>query len=76
MFVNCSPQFFKKCRVVGPFSHNVAHPYSSFIYYFYIYIHLPALQKSVGGAMVRTSNYHNLLPKMPRYCCPIKSFLF
>ena len=45
-----------------------------FIYYFfycYLYIFSPDSQESDGGAIHRVSNYPDLLPKMPRYCCPL-----
>ena len=31
----------------------------------------PDLQESDGGAIHRVSNYPDLLPEMPRYCCPL-----
>ena len=39
--------------------------------YFYLYIYLPDSQESDGGAIHRVSNYLDLLPEMPRYCCPL-----
>ena len=42
---------------------------SSFFFYFYLYIYPPDLQESNGGAIHKVSNYPDLLPKMPRYCC-------
>ena len=42
-----------------------------FIFYFYLYIYPPDSQESDGGAIHRVSNYPDLLPKMPRYCCPL-----
>ena len=43
----------------------------TFFIYFYLYIYPPDSQESNGGAIHRLSNYHNLLPEMPRYCCPL-----
>ena len=40
-------------------------------FYFYLYIYPPDLQKSDGSAIHRVSNYTDLLPEMPRYCCPL-----
>ena len=42
-----------------------------FFYYFYLYIYPPDSQESDGGAIHRVSNYPDLLPEMPRYCCPL-----
>ena len=42
-----------------------------FIYYFYLYIYPSDSQESDGGALHRVSNYPDLLPEMPRYCCPL-----
>ena len=40
-----------------------------FIYLlFYLYIYPPDLQESDGSAI---GNYPDLLPEMPRYCCPL-----
>ena len=36
---------------------------------FYLSIYPPDSQESDGGAIHRVSNYPNLLPEMPRYCC-------
>ena len=38
---------------------------------FYLYIYPPDSQESDGGAIHRVSNYPDLLPEMPRYCCPL-----
>ena len=38
---------------------------------FYFYIYPPHSQESDGGAIYRVSNYPDLLPEMPRYCCPL-----
>ena len=48
--------------------------YSFFIFYyfiFYIYLHIypPDSQESAVGAIHRVSNYPDLLPEMPKYCC-------
>ena len=40
-------------------------------FYFYLYIYPPDSQESDGGAIHRVSNYPNLLPEIPRYCCPL-----
>ena len=40
-------------------------------FYFYFYIYPPDSQESDGGAIHRVSNYPDLLPEMPRYCCPL-----
>ena len=42
-----------------------------FIFYFYLYIYPPDSQESDGGAIHRVSNYPDLLPEMPSYCCPL-----
>ena len=39
--------------------------------FFYLYIYPPDSQESDGGAIRRVSNYPDLLPEMPRYCCPL-----
>ena len=39
--------------------------------YFFLYIYPPDSQESDGGAIHRVSNYPDLLPEMPRYCCPL-----
>ena len=33
-------------------------------------------QESDGDGIDRLSNYSDLLPEMPRYCCPIENFHF
>ena len=40
-------------------------------FYFYLYIYPPDSQESDGGAIHRVRNYPDLLPEMPRYCCPL-----
>ena len=42
-----------------------------FFFFFYLYIYPPDSQESDGGAIHRISNYPDLLPEMPRYCCPL-----
>ena len=42
-----------------------------YFYFFYLYIYPPDSQESDGGAIHRVSNYPDLLPEMPRYCCPL-----
>ena len=46
-----------------------------FLFYFYLYIYSPESQESAGGAIHRASNYPDLLPEMPRYCCPLEIFI-
>ena len=40
-----------------------------FYLFIYFYIYPPDSQESDGGVIHRASNYPNLLPDMPRYCC-------
>ena len=40
-------------------------------FFFYLYIYPPDSQESDGGAIHGVSNYPDLLPEMPRYCCPL-----
>ena len=42
-----------------------------FYFYFYHYIYPPDSQESDEGAIHRVSNYSDLLPEIPRYCCPL-----
>ena len=42
---------------------------------FYLYIYTPDSQESDGGAVHRASNYPDLFPEMPRYCCPLEIFI-
>ena len=42
-----------------------------FIYLFYLYIYPPDSQESDGGAIHSVGNHPDLLPKIPRYCCPL-----
>ena len=51
-------------------SHNNSN-YFFLFFYFYLYIYPPDSQESDRGAIRRVSNYPNLLPEMPRYCCPL-----
>ena len=44
-----------------------------FFIYFNLYIYPSDSQESDGGAIHRVSNYPDLLPEMPRYCCPLVS---
>ena len=41
------------------------------LFFFYLYIYPPDSQESDGDAIHRVSNYPDLLPEMPRYCCPL-----
>ena len=53
---------------------NQGHQYVDifyFIFYFYLYIYSPDSQESDVDAIHRVSNYPDLLPEMPRYCCPL-----
>ena len=40
-------------------------------FYFNLYIYPPDSQESDGGAIHRVGNYPDLLPEIPRYCCPL-----
>ena len=42
-----------------------------YFFLFYLYIYPPVSQESDGGAIHRVGNYPDLLPEMPRYCCPL-----
>ena len=42
-----------------------------FFFFFYLYIYPPDSQESDGGAIHRVSNYPDLLPEMPIYCCQL-----
>ena len=44
-----------------------------FFLYINLYIYPPDSQESDEGAIHRVSNYPDLLPEMPRYCCPLVS---
>ena len=48
-----------------------ANRYFLFFFYFNLYIYPPDSQESDGGAIHRVGNYPDLLPEMPRYCCPL-----
>ena len=39
--------------------------------YSYLYIYPPDSQESDRGAIHRVSNYPDLLPEIPSYCCPL-----
>ena len=41
------------------------------LFFFYLSIYPPDSQESDGGVIHRVSNYPDLLPEMPRYCCPL-----
>ena len=47
--------------------------YFFYFFFFNLYIYPPDSQESDGGAIHRVSNYPDLLPEMPRYCCPLVS---
>ena len=38
----------------------------------FIFIYPPDSQESVGGAIHRASNFPDLLPEIPMYCCPLE----
>ena len=59
-------------KVCKPVLVEIACIFIIFVYLFYLYIYPPDSQESAGGAIHRASNYPDLLPKMPRYCCPVK----
>ena len=40
-----------------------------FIFLFYLYIYPPNSQESDEALIHRVSNFPDLLPEMPRYCC-------
>ena len=48
----------------------------SFFFSFHLYVYPPDSQESDGSANTKGKNYFDLLPDMPRYCCPVKSFYF
>ena len=50
---------------------NLGNFFFFFFFFFYLYIYPPDSQESDGGAIHRVSNYPDLLPEMPRYCCPL-----
>ena len=56
-------------KIVINFYFNLLEITILFIFYFYFYIYPPDSQESEGGAIHRVSNYPDLLPEMPRYCC-------
>ena len=78
LIINYSPRYFIKMLSWWP-SQSQRLPNSKvayFYYFFHFYIHFSALQKSVGDTILSTSNSSDMFPKMPKYCCPIKIFLF
>ena len=42
-----------------------------FFMFFYLYLYFLDWEESDGGAIHRVGNYPDLLPEMPRYCCPL-----
>ena len=56
-----------------PHSNDTVHRHivDSFFVFFYLYIYPPDSQESDGGVIHRVSNYPDLLPEMPRYCCTL-----
>ena len=74
--INHPDNFCYVCGEYIPPAHRVnLNSRISFIIYlfylFYLYIYPPDSQESDGGAIHRVSNYPDLLPEMPRYCCPL-----
>ena len=51
--------------------HDTIFYFFYFLYYFYLYLYPPDSQESDGGAIHRVSNYPDLLPEMPKYCCAL-----
>ena len=47
--------------------------YTYVVYFISIFIFLIP-RKATEALIYRASNYPNLLPEMPRYCCPLKIF--
>ena len=45
--------------------------YFYYFFLFYLYIYPPDSQESDVALIHRVSNYPDLLPEMPRYCCPL-----
>ena len=45
---------------------------TNLVLFIYLYINPPNSQESDGGAIHRVSNYPDLLPEMPRYCCLVE----
>ena len=60
------------CNVCSKFQNkHQCEPIIFFFFFFYLYIYPPDSQESDGGAIHRVRNYPDLLPEMPRYCCPL-----
>ena len=55
------------------YSNTVA--FTLVIFYHYTFI-LLTFQKATEVLIHGTTNYLNLLPKMPRYCCPVEIYYF
>ena len=34
------------------------------------------MQKNIGDVTLKTNNYLDVLPKIPRYCCQVEIFCF
>ena len=45
---------------------------TNLVLFIYLYIYPPNSQKSGRGAIHRVSYYPDLLPEIPRYCCPVE----
>ena len=45
--------------------------FRNLFFLFYLYIYPPDSQESDGGAIHQVNKYPDLLPEMPRYCCPL-----
>ena len=45
-----------------------------FFILFYLYNYPSDSQESDGDAIHKANNYPDLLPEMPRHCCPIEIF--
>ena len=57
--------------VLALFARRILVCFIYLFFLFYLYIYPPDSQESDGGAIHRVSNYPDLLPEMPRYCCPL-----
>ena len=69
----CTILLLKHKQNITPLDMYYKHAYLKFYFiYFYLYIYPPDSQESAGGAIHRVSNYPDLLPEMPRYCCPLE----
>ena len=58
---------YKKLSQIRPNKDNQGF----FFIFFYLYIYPSDSQESDEGAIHRVSNYPDLLPEIPRYCCPL-----